>query len=82
MSMSKGEKLFDCKTCVSYFSHDRIGSCEPCEEEFEGQILRAYHRVGCGHCFYRMDCSLFWSNGGSGDQQICSRFKLDPELDP
>lgn len=82
MSVYKGEQLFDCKTCVNYFSNDRIGACEPCGEEFEGKILSVYCKVGCGHCLHHTKCSLFWSKGGKGNQQICLHFKIDPELDP
>lgn len=82
MSITKGEQLFNCETCVKFFSHDRNGSCAPCGENFEGQVLSAYCKVGCGHCLYHLNCNEFWNNGGFGNQQICHRFKLDPELDP
>lgn len=81
MSIQNGEKLFNCSTCVNYYSSNRHADCAPCGEYFNGQTLSCYCKVGCGHCAYNQNCERFWSNGGEGNQNICLRFVLDPDLD-
>lgn len=81
MSISNGSRLHDCTKCVSYFSSNREFSCGPCGEEFEGELLSAYCKVGCGHCLRNDNCQRFLSRGGFGDDEICGNFLLDPSLD-
>lgn len=77
MSIEKGEILFDCRKCVNWYSRDRKSACAPCGEEYNGQTLSVYCRVGCGHCVYGNDCPSY----RLGRQNICDRFILDHDLD-